>query len=189
MDVQFEGSDIADTRKVANTVLDQLRRVPGLVDLRIQQPDDYPVLTVDVDRTKAAQGGYTLRDVGGSLQNLLSGSSQLTPMFFLNYRNGVNYNMVAQAPQYDIQSLNDLQNVPLSSPNSKQPEILADVANISRTTEMQTVNHYNIRRTLDIYRPVQGPALVPATTEIDTIVAANEKSLPRVTFVRVRGHI
>ncbi len=189
IDVQFEGSDIADTRKVADTVLDQLRRVPGLVDLRIQQPDDYPVLTVDVDRTKAAQGGYTLRDVGGSLQNLLSGSSQLTPMFFLNYRNGVNYNMVAQAPQYDIQSLNDLQNVPLSSPNSKQPEILADVANISRTTEMQTVNHYNIRRTLDIYGAVQGRDLGAVSKEVDRIVAANEKSLPRGTFVRVRGQI
>jgi multidrug efflux pump subunit AcrB len=189
IDVQFEGSDVADSRKVANTVLDQLRRVPGLVDLRIQQPDDYPVLTVDVDRTKAAQGGYTLRDVGGSLQNLLSGSSQLTPMFFLNYRNGVNYNMVAQAPQYDIQSLNDLQNVPLSSPNSKQPEILADVAKISRSTEMQTVNHYNIRRTLDIYGGVQGQDLGTVSTAIDKIVANNEKSLPRGTFVHVRGQI
>jgi multidrug efflux pump subunit AcrB len=189
IDVQFEGSDVADSRKVANTVLDQLRRVPGLVDLRIQQPDDYPVLTVDVDRTKAAQGGYTLRDVGGSLQNLLSGSSQLTPMFFLNYRNGVNYNMVAEAPQYDIQSLNDLQNVPLSSPNSKQPEILADVAKISRSTEMQTVNHYNIRRTLDIYGGVQGRDLGTVSTAIGKIVANNEKSLPRGTFVHVRGQI
>jgi multidrug efflux pump subunit AcrB len=189
IDVQFEGSDIADYRKVADTVLDQLRRVPGLVDLRIQQPDDYPVLNVDVDRTKAAQGGYSLRDVGSSLQNLLSGSSQLTPMFFLNYRNGVNYNMVAQAPQYDIQSLNDLQNVPLSSPTGKQPEILADVANISRTTEMQVVNHYNIRRTLDIYGATQGRDLGSVSKEVDRIVAANEKSLPRGTFVRVRGQI
>jgi multidrug efflux pump subunit AcrB len=189
IDVQFEGSDIPESRKVANTILDQLRRVPGLVDLRIQQPDDYPVLNVDVDRTKAAQGGYTLRDVGGSLQNLLSGSSQLTPMFFLNYRNGVNYNMVAQAPQYDIQSLNDLHNVPLSSPNSKQPEILADVATISRSTEMQTVNHYNIRRTLDIYGGVQGRDLGTVSTAIDKIVANNEKSLPRGTFVHVRGQI
>jgi multidrug efflux pump subunit AcrB len=189
IDVQFEGSDIADTRKVADTILAQFRRVPGLVDLRIQQPDDYPVLTVDVDRTKAAQGGYTLRDVGGSLQNLLSGSSQLTPMFFLNYRNGVNYNMVAEAPQYDIQSLNDLQNVPLSSATAKQPEILADVANISRTSEMQTVNHYNIRRTLDIYGAVQGRDLGSVSKEVDRIVAANEKSLPRGTFVHVRGQI
>ena len=189
IDVQFEGSDIADTRKVANTVLGQLHQVPGLVDLRIQQPDDYPVLTVDVDRTKAAQGGYTLRDVGGSLQNLLSGSSQLTPMFFLNYKNGINYNMIAEAPQYLIQSLNDLQNVPLSSPTARQPEILADVANISRTTEMQVVNHYNIRRTIDIYGAAQGRDLGAVSREIDKIVAANEKSLPRGSFVRVRGQI
>jgi multidrug efflux pump subunit AcrB len=189
IDIQFETSDLADTRKIADTMLEQLRRVPGLVDLRIQQPADYPVLNVDVDRTKAAQGGYSLRDVGGSLQNLLSGSSQLSPLFFLNYKNGVNYSIVAQAPQYEIQSLSDLQNVPLSSPNSKQPEILADVANIGRSTEMQVVNHYNIRRTLDIYGAVQGSDLGKVSAAIDKIVADNEKSLPRGTFVHVRGQI
>jgi multidrug efflux pump subunit AcrB len=189
IDVQFETADLPGARKVADTVLDQMRHVPGLVDLRIQQPDDYPVLTVNVDRTKAAQGGYSLRDVGGSLQNLLSGSSQLTPMFFLNYKNGINYNMIAEAPQYDIQSLNDLQNVPLSSPSGKQPEILADVATINRSTEMQVINHYNGRRTLDIYGAVQGRDLGSVSRQIDKIVAANEKSLPRGTFVRVRGQI
>jgi multidrug efflux pump subunit AcrB len=147
------------------------------------------VLTVDVDRTKAVQGGYSMRDVGSSLQNLLSGSSQLTPFFFLNYKNGVNYNMIAQAPQYDIQSLNDLQNVPLSSPTAKQPEILADVANISRTTEMQVVNHYNIRRTIDIYGAVHGRDLGSVSKDVNRIVAANEKSLPRGSFVRVRGQV
>ena len=189
IDVQFEGSDIAANRKVADTVLDQLRHVAGLVDLRIQQPDDYPVLTVDVDRTKAAQGGYSLRDVGSSLQNLLSGSSQLSPLFFLNYKNGTTYSIVAQAPQYDIQSLNDLQNVPLSSPTAKQTEILADVANISRSTEMQVVNHYNIRRTLDIYGAVQDRDLGAVSKDVDRIVTANEKSLPRGSFVRVRGQV
>ncbi|WP_158793151.1 efflux RND transporter permease subunit [Granulicella sp. L60] len=189
IDIQFEGSDIAGNRKVVNTILEQLHHVPGLVDLRVQQPDDYPVLTVNVDRTKAAQGGYTIRDVGSSLQNLLSGSSQLTPMFFLNYKNGVNYNMVAQAPQYDIESLNDLQNVPLSAPTSNQPEILADVADITRSTEMQVVTHYNIRRTLDIYGAVQGTDLGKVSREINKIVAANEKSLPRGSFIHVRGQI
>jgi multidrug efflux pump subunit AcrB len=189
IDIQFEGSDIAGNRKVVNTILEQLHHVPGLVDLRVQQPDDYPVLTVNVDRTKAAQGGYTIRDVGSSLQNLLSGSSQLTPMFFLNYKNGVNYNMVAQAPQYDIESLNDLQNVPLSAPTSNQPEILADVADITRSTEMQVVTHHNIRRTLDIYGAVQGTDLGKVSREINKIVAANEKSLPRGSFIHVRGQI
>ncbi len=189
IDVQFEGADIAGNRKVADKVLEEMRHVPGLVDLRIQQPDDYPVLTVNVDRTKASQGGYSLRDVGSSLQNLLSGSSQLTPMFFLNYKNGVNYNMVAEAPQYDIQSMGDLQNVPLSAPAAKQPEILADVADITRSTEMQEVSHYNIRRVLDIYGSVQGTDLGSVSKQIDKIVAENMKALPRGTFVHIRGQI
>jgi multidrug efflux pump subunit AcrB len=189
IDIQFETADLAGTRKIADTMLEQLHHIPGLVDLRVQQPDDYPVLNVDVDRTKAAQGGYSLRDVGSSLQNLLSGSTQLNPLFFLDYRNGVNYNIVAQAPQYDIQSLNDLQNVPLSSPTAKQSEILADVANIHRTSEMEVVNHYNIRRTIDIYGSVQGRDLGSVSRAIDKIVANNAKTLPRGTFVRVRGQI
>jgi multidrug efflux pump subunit AcrB len=189
IDIQFQGADIAANRKVADKVLSELRQIPGLVDLRIQQPDDYPVMTVDVDRTKAAQGGLSVRDVGGSLLNILSGSTQLNPQFFLNYKNGVNYSLVVQAPQYTIQSLSDLQNIPLSSATSKQPEILADVAGISRSTEMPVITHYNIRRTLDIYGNVQGTDLGAVSRRIDKIVAENEKSLPRGSFVNVRGQI
>ena len=189
IDVQFEGSDIAGNRKVVDKVLSELRQVPGLVDLRIQQPDDGPILSVDIDRTKAEQGGYTMRDVGGSLQNMLSGSSQLNPLFYLNPKNGVTYSMVAQAPQYDIQSLSDMMNVPISSATAKMPEILGDVASISRGTEMPIVTHYNIRRTLDIYGNVQNRDLGSVSREIDKIISANEKSLPRGSFVRVRGQI
>jgi len=189
IDVQFEGQDIAGNREVADKMLDQLRHVPGLVDLRIQQPDDYPVLTVNVDRTKAQQGGLTEKDVGGSLLNMLSGSTQLSPMFYLNWKNGVVYNMVAQTPQYDIASLNALENIPLSSPTAKQPEILADVADITRSSEMAVVTHYNIRRTLDIYGNVQGRDLGSVSTQIQKIVAANTKSLPRGSFLRVRGQV
>jgi multidrug efflux pump subunit AcrB len=189
IDVQFEGQDIVHNREVANRVLSQLRQVPGLVDLRIQQPDDYPVLTVDVDRTKAQQGGLTEKDVGGSLLNILSGSTQLTPQFFLNYKNGVNYSIVAQSPQYDIQSLNDLRNIPITSPSTVHPEILADVATISRKTEMPVISHYNIRRTLDIYGNVQGRDLGSVGKAIQKIVDANKKNLPRGSFLRVRGQI
>jgi multidrug efflux pump subunit AcrB len=189
IDVQFEGADIAANRKVADKVLRELHQIPGLVDLRIQQPDDYPVFTVNVDRTKAAQGGYSVRDVGGSLLNILSGSTQLNPQFFLNYTNGVNYNLVAQAPQYDIQSLNDLQNIPLSSGTAKQPEILADVADITRSTEMPVIMHYNIRRVLDIYGNIQGTDLGAVSRQINKILDENRKSLPRGSFVRVRGQI
>jgi multidrug efflux pump subunit AcrB len=189
IDVQLEGADIAGNRKVANDILRQFRQVPGLVDLRIQQPDDYPTLKVSVDRTKASQGGYTERDVGGSIVNILSGSSQLSPMFFLNMKNGVNYNIVAQSPQYNIQSLSDLRNIPITSPGMKTPEILADVAGIERGTEMSVVNHYNLRRVLDIYGNVQGSDLGSVSRQIDRIVASSTKSLPRGSFLRVRGQI
>jgi multidrug efflux pump subunit AcrB len=189
IDVQFEGQDIADNRVVANKILDQLRHVPGLVDLRIQQPDDYPVLTVNVDRTKASQGGLTEQNVGSSLLNILSGSTQLSPMFFLNWKNGVNYNLQVQTPQYDISSLNELRNIPIASGNARQPEILADVADITRSSEMEVITHYNIRRTLDIYGDVQGRDLGSVSNQISKIVAANEKSLPRGSFVRVRGQV
>ncbi len=109
-----------------------------------------------VDRTKAAQGGYTERDVGSSLLNILGGSTQLNPLFYLNSKNGITYNIVAQTPQYQISSLNSLENIPISSPTAKQPEILTDVAKITRSSEMEVVTHYNIRRTLDIYGNVQG---------------------------------
>ena len=189
IDVQFEGSDIAGNRKVANEVLTDMQKVPGLVDLRIQEPDDYPALKINVDRTKAEQGGYTFQDVGSSLVDILSGSTQLNPQFFLNPKNGVVYNIVAEAPQYTVQSMNDLQNVPLSSRTATRPEILADVATIQRTSEMPVIDHYNIRRVLNIYGNVQGRDLGSVSREIDRIVARHTKELPRGSFLRVRGQV
>ena len=190
IDVQFDGSNLEANRKVVNDTLADLRKIPGLVDLRIQQPDDYPALKIDVDRTKAEQGGYSFRDIGGfSLVNILSGSTQLSPMFYLSPKNGVTYNIVAEAPQYTIQTMNDLDNIPLASSTATKPEILADVATVSRTTEMPIVSHYNIRRTLDIYGNAQGRDLGSVSRAIDEVVAKHRKDLPRGSFVTVRGQI
>ena len=100
IDVQIEGNDVYQSKAIADNLLKQLRRVPGLTDLRVQQPLNYPVLNVRVDRTKASQAGYTERDVAQSLTNSLSGSFQITPMFYLDPKNSVNYNLVTQTPQY-----------------------------------------------------------------------------------------
>ena len=189
IDLQIDGPDQAGNRKVANKILEQLHGVPGLVDLRLQQPDDYPVLNVNVDRTKASQGGYTQRDVGSSVLNILSGSSQLTPQFFLDPRNGVTYSIVAQTPQYQVQSLGDLENIPVTSRTAKQPEILADVSDIKRSTEVPIVSHYNLRETLDIYGNVQDRDLGAVAKQIETIIDANRGSLTRGNFIRMRGQV
>src|SRR6267142_1977389 len=189
IDVQIEGTDVEGNREVAARMLHEIEQVPGIADARIQQAFDYPEFDVAVDRTKAAQGGYTQRDVANSLLNSLSGSFQITPMFFLNFKNGVSYNLVTQTPQYSIQSLEDLQNTPLNAAAAARPEILADVASIQRTNEMQVISHYNIRRVVDIYAAVQGRDLGAVGREVTRIVDANRKSLPRGSFITVRGQL
>jgi multidrug efflux pump subunit AcrB len=187
IDIQIDGPDIVGNSRVADKMLSELNHVRGLVDLRVQQQSDYPKFHVDVDRTKAAQGGFTERDIANSLLISLSGSFQVTPMFFLNTKNGVSYNLVAQTPQYDIQSRQDLQNIPVSGPNEKRPGILADVASIQRTSELASINHYNIRRVVDIYAAVQDRDLGAVGRDVSRIVDANSKALPRGSFVTLRG--
>src|SRR5712692_8394948 len=195
VDIQLEGADIEGNRQVANQILNELRQVPGLTDLRIQQAFDYPQFYVAVDRTKAAQGGFTPRDVASSLLVSLSGSFQTTPSFFLNWDNGVKYNIATMTPQYHIQSLQDLQNIPISgptvtsTPTMTRPEILTDVASITRASEMQVVSHYNIRRVVDIYGAVQDRDLGAVGRDLTRIVDAHRASLPRGSFITVRGQL
>ena len=189
IDIQIEGADVQGNRKIADKILNEIRRVPGIVDPRIQQDFDYPKFHIDVDRTKAAGGGFTQRDVASSLLVSLSGSFQTTPTFFLNWQNGVNYNLATQTPQYRIQSLQDLQNMPITSATMKSPEILADVASITRSSEMAVLNHYDIRRVVDIYASVQDRDLGAVGSEITRIVDANQKLLPRGSFITIRGQL
>jgi multidrug efflux pump subunit AcrB len=189
VDIQIEGANIESNREVAARMLHEIEQVPGIADARIQQAFDYPAFDVAVDRTKAAQGGYTQRDIANSMLNSLSGSFQITPMFFLNWKNGVSYNLVTQTPQYSIQSLQDLENTPLNTASATRPEILVDVASIKRANEMEVISHYNIRRVVDIYANIQGRDLGAVGKEVTRIVDANRKSLPRGSFITVRGQL
>jgi CzcA family heavy metal efflux pump len=192
IDIQLQSNDVSASVQQANGMMQQLRQVPGLVDLRIQQPLDYPTFDVQLDRTKAEQGGYTTRDVAQSMLNSLSGSFQITPMFFLNYKNGVDYNLVAQTPQYRMDTLQDIQNIPVNSsmaPPRATPEVLSDITSIKRGEELAVVSHYNIRRVIDIYGAVQGRDLGAVAKDVESIVRQHEKGLPRGMFVSLRGQV
>lgn len=190
IDVQIQSNDMVASSAQAAQLLAKLKTVPGLTDLRIQQPVDYPTLEVAVERTKAEQGGYTTRDVAQSMLNSLSSSFQITPMFFLNWKNGVNYNLVAQTPQYHMNSIQDIQNIPINSSAAAArttPELLNDVASIQRGHEAAIVSHYNIRRVIDVYGAVQGRDLGAVAGDVNRIVAQQQKSMPRGMFATVRG--
>jgi multidrug efflux pump subunit AcrB len=189
VDIQVEGQDIRNNHELASRVMKQLRQVPGLSDLRIQQESDYPRFNVAVDRTKAAEGGYTDRDITNSILVSLSGSFQTTPTFFLNWQNGVQYNLVTQTPQYRIQSLDDLRNIPITGPAMIRPQILSDIASIARGGEMEVMSHYNIRRIVDIYGAVQDRDLGAVGRDVNRIVNNNQRLLPRGSFFRVRGQM
>ena len=192
IDLQFQSDDVEASTRQATAMLEELRQVPGLVDVRIQQPMDYPTLDVNMDRTKAEQGGYTARDVSQSMLNTLSGSFQITPMFFLNYKNGVTYNLVAQTPQYHMDTMQDLENIPINSSMATPratPEVLGDLASIQRGHEMAIVSHYNIRRVIDIYGAVQDRDLGAVAKDVETIVHRHEKTLPRGMFLSMRGQV
>jgi multidrug efflux pump subunit AcrB len=189
IDVQIDGADIERNRLVANQILSEIRRVPGIVDPRIEQSFDYPKFDIQVDRTKAAQNGYTERDVASNVLNSLSGSFQITPMFFLNYENGVSYNFVEQPPQYAIRSLQDLEDIPLSYRQQGNLGILADVASIRRSSEMEAIFHYNIRRVVDVYAAVQDRDLGGVAREVQKIVDKDRALLPRGSFAATRGQV
>ncbi|MEP6670086.1 MAG: efflux RND transporter permease subunit [Chthoniobacter sp.] len=191
MDIQIEGSDgdIPANHEIATKMLAELRKIPGLTDLRVQQPMDFPTLDIAVNRAKALQSGFTQQNIASVVLNTLSGSMQVTPMFYLNQKNGVNYNLVAQVPQYRMQSLGDLQNIPILSATGHGPEILGDLASIHRSHEMQVVSQYNIRPVIDVYGTVQDRDLGAVSRDVERIVEQTRKTLPRGAFITMRGQV
>ena len=189
IDIQIVGNNVRDSRDFASRILPQLQKIPGAVDLHIHQVFDQPKLHLQVDRTKAAGSGLTQGDLARNFLTSLSGSFQTQPTFWLNPTNGVSYNLVTQTPQYAIQSIQDLRNIPVSGPGLKQPEILSDIADISRDTELAVATHYNIRRTIDIFGSVQGTDLGSVSAAIDKVIKNNERFLPRGSQITIRGQV
>jgi multidrug efflux pump subunit AcrB len=189
IDVQIVGRDVQGNREFANKLLDKLKFVPGIVDLRIQQTFDQPKLHIEVDRTKAQQIGYTARDVAQNVLISLSGSFQTAPTYWLDTKTGVSYSIAAQTPQYRVDSLQDLENIPVTGPGTKQNSIMASVASFSRGSESSVVSHYDIKPVIDIFGAVQGRDLGGLAREITPIVNDSKKALPRGSQIIIRGQI
>jgi multidrug efflux pump subunit AcrB len=189
IDIQIMGRDVEGNHQIATDLMKQLSEVNGIADLRIQQPFNQPKLHINVDRTKAIQAGFTQADVAGSLLVSLSGTSQIAPSFWLDPKSGVSYFVVTQAPQYDFQSLQDLQNIPVSGPSHAPWQQLANLGTISRGQGMATVSHYDAQTMIDIFGATQGRDLGGVAKDIDAIVNRNRSRLPRGSQMFVRGQI
>ena len=190
IDIQVVGQQLEQNRVVAEQMLQKISKIPGATDLRIQQPFNLPKWTVNVDRTRAQQVGYSQRDVATDVLIGLSGSFQTQPTFYLNPQNHVSYNVAVQTPQYDVQSLSQLENFPIATSGSgQQPQILRNLASIDRGVEQGTISHYNARPVIDIYGSVEGTDLATVAAHIDGLVKDAKTHLPRGTEIIVRGQI
>jgi len=189
IEIQIRGANLQANFEYANVLLKEIRRIPGLADARIQQSAKSPVFEVNIDRTQAQNLGVTPRDVTNNMVVNLAGSSQVAPTFWLNPANGISYGVVMQTPQYNMDSLSDLSNLPVgNSANANQP-VLGALATINRTTRNAVVSQYDIQPLVQINATTQDTDLGTVAREVKRVIAATEGAVPKGSKVVLLGQV
>uniref|UniRef100_A0A7C4EXR6 Efflux RND transporter permease subunit n=1 Tax=Desulfomonile tiedjei TaxID=2358 RepID=A0A7C4EXR6_9BACT len=204
IDVQIEGMNLQTSYGFALKLRDLMARIPGVADIHIKQVLDYPSLQVDVDRTLAAKLGMTMQNVASSMLVSLSSSSLVSPSFYLNPENNVNYFVAVRIPPSRIRSIQDLDAIPITPPltssNLVTPadspssvsrptppsETLANVANIRHTVSCENINHYTVQRVINVDANVEGRDLGSVAKEIKQAIV-KLGALPPGTRISLRG--
>ena len=169
IDIQISGHD-PKNYEIAKQLQERLEKVPGAVDVHLHQLVHGPDLRVNVDRTRAQQIGLTQKDVANTMLVSLSSSGQASPNFWLNFKNGVNYQVAVQTPQYKMDTLNDLENTPIVAPGLPAPQLLGNLATIERRESPVIVSHYNVQPVFDVLAGVQDRDLGGVAAEVDKAV-------------------
>jgi multidrug efflux pump subunit AcrB len=190
IDVQVVGTNRSGNLRVAERLANEIRRIPGAVDVHLQQAFDAPTLRLDVDKVRAQAMGLQARDVAQSVLVTLSSSFQTAPAFWLDPQNGVSYSVAVQAPQYRLDSLGALQNTPLAGGvPGRPPQILANLVSPSAALRPAAVSHYDAQPMINVYAAVEGRDLGAVAGEVQKRVGAVEKDLPRGSSVVIRGQV
>ncbi|HEV7635521.1 MAG TPA: efflux RND transporter permease subunit [Bradyrhizobium sp.] len=188
IDLQVAGRDLAADRTYANSLLAKIREIPGIADARIQQAFQQPTLDVNVDRSLTSLVGLTEKDVATAMLTTLSGSSQSAPTYWLNPTNGVSYAVSVQTPQRDINTMTGLKNIPVSSATAN-PQLLGGLAQVQRTNSNAVVSHYNVQPVIDIFATPQGRDFGAVAADIQQVIHATARDLPKGASVALRGQV
>jgi multidrug efflux pump subunit AcrB len=189
INLQVRGPNQATNMAYAQELLQHIRRVPGIADPRIQQSHSEPAFRINVDRARAQYVGITERDVDNSLVVNLAGSSQVQPTFWLNPQNGVSYLIAMQSPQYRIDSLSALQNLPITPSGAGAPQVLGGIADLVRTSANDVVSEYDIQPMVQIFATTQGRDLAAVASDLRRILNDTARDLPRATTVQMLGQV
>jgi len=189
IDLQIRGGKLPDNFDYANMLLAKIRLIPGIVDARIQQSRANPVFDINVDRTRSQEVGISTRDVTNSLVVNLAGSSQVAPTFWLNPANGVSYPIAMQTPQYRLDTLNALANLPISSANGNSSQTLGALATFKRNTSNAVVSQYDIQAMVQINATTQDRDLGAVAKDIQRIIADTADQVPQGATVALLGQV
>ena len=190
IDVQVVGNDLEGNRLYADALLEKIRYVTGTADLRIQQPFDQPFINLRVERTKAEELGFTAHDIAQNLLVSLSGSFQTSPTFWVDPSNRVSYQIATQTPQYRTDTLQDVENIPVTGTDpTAPPSLMASLVSPQRGAGMAVVSHYNVAPVIDIFGAAAGRDLGAVAGDINKIIDATRQQLPRGSQVVVRGQV
>lgn len=186
--VQISGPNDEANRAFAAELMKRFRLIPGIADLRLQQPTGYPTFRVSVDRLKASPLGITEADVTNSMTSSLAGSSQIAPAFWLDPKSGVSYGLVAAAPQYRMDDLSKLEALPITGSDGRT-QMLGNLATITRESSPAVISHYNIRPTLNLYANVQDRDLGGVAADIQRVLKDAESIRPKGVSASLHGQI
>jgi multidrug efflux pump subunit AcrB len=189
IDVQFTGVRHEETKAFAYNILREIRGVPGIADVRMQQSDETPQLNFAVDRMRVAQLGLQEKDVTSALATAIAGTNQTAPNFFLDPVSNVQYTIAAQAPEYKLNSLEALLNLPVTSASGASPQVLGALGTITRTRSAAVVSQYNVLPTTDLYATTQDRDLGAVAADVQKIMDRHRKDLPRGDTMTMRGQI
>jgi multidrug efflux pump subunit AcrB len=186
IDLQIRGNDLAADYAYANKLVTQVRHITGVADARIQQSFALPTIDVNIDRTRARYTGVTAADVTDSLVVNLASSIQVAPTYWLNEKNGVTYPIALQTPQYQIDTLPQLRNLPINA-SGAPTTVLGGIADIRRSHGDAVVSQYDISPMVEIYATTQGRDLGAVSSDIEKIIAQNDKDKPQGAIVALVG--
>jgi CzcA family heavy metal efflux pump len=195
LDVQISGPGLAKNYQFASGLMKDVKKIPGTVDVHIQQRLDLPTLQLDMDRTQVKQLGMNAADVSQNVLISLSGSTQTAPAFWLNPANGVAYNLAVQTPQYQIDSLDALLNTPVransgvNGDTSTPSQLLSNLVQVKPANQMAVVSHYNITPVIDMFVSVQGRDLGGVADDVKKLVDELRPKLPRGAHIVIRGQV
>ena len=177
VDLQVTGRS-PENFKLAHEIAGKMRNVTGAVDVNVHQLISAPQFDVNMDRSQASLLGLTANDVANSLLISLSSSGQTARNYWVNPTNGVNYLVAVQTPQYQVDSLNQLNNTPIIVPGQSQPQLLGNLSTFQRDFDALVINHYNIQPTYDVYADAQDRDLGGVSDDISKIVQQYLPTLP-----------